>query len=397
MIQWNFLKRCNAQNLQKNIERQLERQALLDDGYKHINRYSNPNLRLHGILRGPIKRLDPQVLFDPSKEQLNAPSQLIEHGDGQRRKDKIIGQEGQVAVVLPIVESDAAQLVRKSAVGIETRKDNSLVTDQVRPLIDGLGIKPAALKIRFGADDKERLALMNDMETGKIEIGPVKDVETAGLVNQVIQDPDIMHFSVCYLDKRRDGASQIEKGMKFDSAFVFAEDSPGEKGKTEVDCCGIEDIDRVFELQTEIIVGIESAGLMDENLGEVRINAPVTGFVGMGQGVPGNIAADTHVIQSIPHRTQTGLDIAEALPKSQLSEGHAEELVETGEAFDLVVAMVSLDAFSELMKRQEIHNLGKDGRRCIHRSLLTVSGQKSDHNIKSSSNRLRPESPVTCL
>jgi hypothetical protein len=59
--------------------------------------------------------------------------------------------------------------------------------------------------------------------------------------------------------------------------------------------------------------------------------------------------------------------------------------------------MVSLDAFSELMKRQEIHNLSKDGRRCIHRSLLTVSGQKSDHNIKSSSNRLRPESPVTCL
>jgi hypothetical protein len=272
-----------------------------------------------------------------------------------------------------------------------------LVADQAGGLIDRPGIQPAALKIRFGADDKERLALMNDVETGKIEISPVKDVETAGLGNQVIQDPDIMHFSVCYLDKRRDGAAQIEKSMKLDGGFVFAEDSPGEKGKTEVDRCGIEGIDRVLKLQTEILVGIESAGLMNEDLGKVRINSPVTGFVGVGQGVPGNIAADTHVIQSIPHRTQAGFDVAEALPKSQLSEGHAEELIETGKAYDLVVATISVDAFSELMKRQEIHNLGKNGRRSIHRSLLTVSGQKSDHNIKSNSNRLRSEWLATCL
>jgi hypothetical protein len=57
------------------------------------------------------------------------------------------------------------------------------------------------------------------------------------------------------------------------------------------------------------------------------------------------------MIQSILHRTQAGLNVAEALPKSQLSEGHAEELTETGEAFDLVVATVSLDPFSELIKR----------------------------------------------
>ena len=397
MIQRDFLKCRHAQNLQKGVERHLERQALLNDGHEDVNRYGNPDLRLHRVLRSPIKCLNPKVLFDPAKKQLYSPAQLIEHGDGQRRKDKIIGQEGQVAVVLPIVEPDPAQLVGESIVGIETRKDNGLVADQVRRLIDGPGIKPTALKIRFGADDKEGLALMNDMETGKIKISAVKDVEAAGLGNQVIQDPDIMHFPVCYLDKRGDGASQIEKGMKLDGTFVFAEDGPGEKRKTEVDRCGIEGIDGLLELQTEIIVGIESAGLMDEYLGKLSVNPPIAGFVGVGQGVTGNVAADAHVIQLIPHRTQTGLDVAEALPKSQLSEGHAEELVEAGEASDLVIATVSLDAFSELMNRQEIHNLGKDGRRCIHRSLLSVAGQKSDHNIKSSSNRLQPESLVTCL
>jgi hypothetical protein len=38
------------------------------------------------------------------------------------------------------------------------------------------------------------------------------------------------------------------------------------------------------------------------------------------------------VIQSILHRTQAGLNVAEALPKRQLSEGHTEKLIETGEA-----------------------------------------------------------------
>lgn len=61
-------------------------------------------------------------------------------------------------------------------------------------------------------------------------------------------------------------------------------------------------------------------------------------------------------------------------PKSQLREGHAEELIEIGKAFDLVVAAVSLDAFSELMERQEIHGLAKDGWRGIHRSLLAAVG-----------------------
>jgi len=397
LIQRNFLERCHTQYLQKSVERQHEFQALLDDSGKHVNCYGNPDLRLNGVFRSPIECFDPKVLFDPAEKQLNSPTQLIEHGNGQRRKDKIIGQEDQVAVVLPIVEPDAAQLVGESVVGIEARKDNGLVADEVCCLINGPRIQPAALKIRFGADDKEGLALMNEMEAGKIEIGTIKDVETAGLGNQVIQDPDIVHFPACYLDKRGDRASQIEKRMKFDGAFVFAEDGPGEKRETEVDRCGIEGIDGLLKLKTEIIVGIKSAGLLDEHLGEVRVNPPVTGFVGMGQGVTGNVTADTHVVQSIPHRTQAGLDVAKALPKGQLSEGHTEELIETGEAFDLVVARVSFDAFSELIKRQEIHNLGEDSGRCIHRSLLSVPGQKSDHNIKSSSNRLPPESFVTSL
>jgi hypothetical protein len=121
LIQRDFLERCHAQNLQKSAERHLELLALLDDGHQHVNRYSNPDLRLKRVFRSPIERFDPKVLLDQAEEQLHSPTQLIEHGDAQRRKDKVIGQEDQVEVVLAVVEPDAAQVVGESVVGIKTR------------------------------------------------------------------------------------------------------------------------------------------------------------------------------------------------------------------------------------------------------------------------------------
>jgi hypothetical protein len=47
--------------------------------------------------------------------------------------------------------------------------------------------------------------------------------------------------------------------------------------------------------------------------------------------------------------TKTGLNISKALPKGELSKRHAKELVRTGELLDFVVAVVSLDAFTELV------------------------------------------------
>jgi len=361
LIQWDFLKCRDAQNLQKSVERQIEAQTFLDNGHEHINRYGYPYLCFHGILGSPQKRFNPQVLFNPAKEQLDSPTKLIEHGDGQRRKNKVIGQKDQVSVVLPVIEPDTPQLFGKSGAGIETRKDNGLIAEQVGRLIDGAGVQPTASQIRLGSDDKKGLVLMNVIEAGKIEIGAVEDVKTSGLGYQVIQDPDIMHFPVCYLDKRRDGAPEIEKGMKLDRPFVFAEDGPGKKGKAEVDGRGIESIDGLVEFQPEVLIGVENASLMDEHLGKVCVYPPIPGFVGMGQCIAGNIAADSHVVQSIPHRTQAGLDVPEAFSISQLSEGHTKEMIETGKAFDLVVASISADTFSKLIERQEIHDLGKDG------------------------------------
>ena len=66
LIQWDFLERGHAQDLQEIVERKLHGQILLDDRDERINRDGHPNLRPNRVLRRPVKRLDPKILFDPS-------------------------------------------------------------------------------------------------------------------------------------------------------------------------------------------------------------------------------------------------------------------------------------------------------------------------------------------
>ena len=71
------------------------------------------------------------------------------------------------------------------------------------------------------------------------------------------------------------------------------------------------------------------------------------------------------------HGPEAGLDVAEALPVGELSEGQAEELVEAREAADLVLALVAGDAAPELGEREEVHQLREDQASGMHGPLLT--------------------------
>ena len=246
------------------------------------------------------------------------------------------------------------------------------------------------LQVRLGPDDEKSLILMKSKETAVIDIATVEDIEAARLGDEVVEDPHVVRFSICDLDKRGDRTSQIEKGMELDGGFVVAENSPREKGQAQVDHRRIEGIDGVFELDSQIFAGVKSPGLGDEDLGEVGIDAPIASFVGMSQSISGDSSTKSHVIESALHGPKAGLDIAETFAIRQLSEGQTKELIETREALDLVVAVITTNTLSEFVEGEEVHNLRKDGRRGIHRSLLAVAGQKSDNNTKMRPNRLRP-------
>jgi hypothetical protein len=72
------------------------------------------------------------------------------------------------------------------------------------------------------------------------------------------------------------------------------------------------------------------------------------------------------------------LDISKALPKGELSEGHAKELVPAGETFDFVAPFVPCNAFAELVLRQEVHQLRENGVAGVHVSSPPQGREKYD-------------------
>jgi hypothetical protein len=86
----------------------------------------------------------------------------------------------------------------------------------------------------------------------------------------------------------------------------------------------------------------------------------------MGKGIAGDHSPNAQVIKSGLGCPQADLDISQAFAVSKLSEGHAEVLVPAGKADHLVIAVVSIDAFSEFVCGDKVHQLGKDRFPGIH-------------------------------
>ena len=86
-------------------------ELLFDDSDQHIGGNSAPDLRLHRVLARAQKALDAQVLLDPFKEQLHLPTTLVQHGNGQWRQCRVVGQKHQCLARIGIFESDAPQML----------------------------------------------------------------------------------------------------------------------------------------------------------------------------------------------------------------------------------------------------------------------------------------------
>ena len=165
---------------------------------------------------------------------------------------------------------------------------------------------------------------------------------------------------------RGDVAPEVQEGVELHRSLALAEGGPRERGEAEVDHCRIEGVDGVLQLDPEGLGRVQGPSGGDQPLGEVGGDPPVPGLVGMGQRVPRDHAPEAHVVQLGLGHPETGLDVAQALPVRELGKGQAEELIPAGEGLDLVVALVPLHADAEVVRGDEIHQLGEDRATSVH-------------------------------
>lgn len=138
--------------------------------------------------------------------------------------------------------------------------------------------------------------------------------------------------------------------MQFDGRLSRAKRRPWKQRQTEIDGRGIQGIDRLVQIESQILVGIQRTSDANEGLGKIGVDAPVAALVSLGQRVTGNgWRANAYVIQLAVVSLQASLDIAKALPMRELGKRHDEILIKTTKSLHVTLALITGDDPTEFV------------------------------------------------
>ena len=229
-----------------------------------------------------------------------------------------------------------------------------------------MGIAALDLEVGLAASHKEAGGLVNPMKSLEIEIAPIHDVERAGLGEQLIEDMDLVHLAIADVEEGRNIAAQVEQRVQLDGGLGGTERRPRKYRQAQIDGGCIQCVDRVCQIDAKRFVPVKCSSHAHQALSIIGVDAPVAHCVGMGQGIARNHRSNSEMVELATLRSQTSLDIAQALAIGQLREGHGEELIQTGEGFDLALALITGDTSPKGGQRQMLHHLRKHQLALVH-------------------------------
>src|SRR6266566_7094244 len=190
---------------------------------------------------------------------------------------------------------------------------------------------------------------MESIQTTEIDVTTIHDDIGARLRNNTIQCRYVRDFAVSDIDEDGNGTLNIDHRVQFHSALGTTEAGPWKQRQTQIDGRRIQRINSGVEIQSEIRIGIQRAGLFDQAVGKIGIDSPIATLVGVGQRRAFDQGTKTGAIEMSPMRIQTHFDVAQALAMRQLSKGHRQKLFPTGESSKSLVALVTSDTDTEIV------------------------------------------------
>src|SRR5450759_3021498 len=367
-----FLEQRQAENLQNFAETPFALQFLTNDGHQNIHTDRNPHLGLHRVLACAVEAFDAQVLFDPFEEQFHLPSALVQRGNGQGAQIEVVRQEDQAAVVLGVVKRDATQGGRIEPRRSLARQDDGLIAAQARGLVDAAMRAPSKVEVPFAARNEERPCRREAVQSLKIDVAAIHDIEGARLDRQLVEYVDVVHFPVGNVDKTGDVAAQVEQRVQLVRSLATAESGPRKKLQTEIDGRRIERVNGLGKHRTQGFVRVKFPRLADQHLGEVGVDAPIVDAIGVGQRAARDCPSKSGMVKFAGNGAQAGFDVAQAFAERELCEGQTKKLLAAREAAQATIAVVATNAGVEFVSRHEVHQLGEHQRTGVHASSSTV-------------------------
>lgn len=253
---------------------------------------------------------------------------------------------------------------------MDASEPDDAVADDACPAGNEQPLDDAEPHAFLGAGDEERAGPLHAIESSEVDVAFVDDIERTGLEDELVEEPDVVHFCVGNPYKNGDSCFEIEDGVCLDPRLVSPEVRPWEEAEAEVDGGGIDGVESAGKWpKLGVLREREEVGLDHRHRG-VHEDAMVTPFVGVGEGGACDVAADAAVVSAGPDGTEAGDRLAETGAAGDLGEDHAKQLVGAGEAAESPACVVAVDGVVEGAAREEIDKLSEDGSALMHARLL---------------------------
>src|ERR1022692_2347919 len=330
---------------------------LAQDGYQHVNTDRNPDLRLDSVLGGSEKVFDPQVLLDPFEEQFYSPSAFVKLRNSKCGQVKVIGQKYQSLVLFRVPLTDAAETIRVMPDAFVQTQPDHLIAADARASVHRARLQTIELQAVFAASDEER----------------------SRLGHQFVPHAPVGHFSLGNPDQGGNRAAQVQQRMELDRRLGGAEAGPRKQAQAKINRGGIQGVNGLRQLDGERFVGVEAAGAGDQYLRQVVVDTPVPRAIGVGQRTVGDGRTKAHPIELVWARTQADFYVRQAIPVSDLGEGHGQELVPTGEVANPIVALVAVDTTAKLFAMNPVHDLTENWLFGAHAASLAPPVLRKNH------------------
>ena len=345
---------------------------LAEDGDQDVDGDGHPHLDAYGVLGCPVESLDSQMLLDPLEEKFDLPAGLVQVGDSEGRQEEVVGDEHKVFVCRRIAVADPAQGVWIMAMRDESGECDRLVEADARRFVRRMRIPPVEPGALPCPGDEKRPAPVQAVQPGVIQIGPVHDVKRPRVEAKLVQDVHVVDAAGRDDNYGGEVAAQRQKRMELDGGLRPPERRPRKKGEAQIDGRRVQRVRRLLQLRAKNLCSVKVRGLGDQDVCEVGEDVPVPLLVGVGQRAAGCAGPYPAVIQFRPESPEAGLDVPETLPVCQLGERKDQELLVAAHRPDMKIALVPFDALRQLVLRQPVHELGKNGPSLVHDLPLPV-------------------------
>ena len=339
---------------------------LLRNDEQKIVANGDPDLRVNGVLGGPVEGLDVKMLFDPFEKEFNLPPLAVQFCNGERVFDcKVVGQEAVYLCRFKVfIHNEPHRVGILSGRAISGESD-CLVGKDSRAFFDRPGLKGIMGHVVFGPGDKIS-ALLTEvlMKLLKRHITLVHQVESASLYRDFVHHFGIVDLAGREQDKGWDGASKIHQCMHLEGAFAVMELCPWAQLQTQFDGAAVERIYHLLKAYPQLFLLVKRGGFLHQSHRKVLIDMPILLLVGLRKRGSGHYL-DSRPIE-VSAEVKCSLDVSQPRPVGELGKAHHHELVSAIEPDGMPVAFVAVDTLLELIFVKERHDLGEDCFSFVH-------------------------------